>query len=75
VRTASGSYAYAGFIPDEDDVVVERIKAVGAAVIGKTQVPEFSYSGTGQAPLAEPTRNPWPTGVIPKGAGPRQGLF
>jgi aspartyl-tRNA(Asn)/glutamyl-tRNA(Gln) amidotransferase subunit A len=59
VRTASGSYAYAGFIPDEDDVVVERIKAVGAAVIGKTQVPEFSYSGTGQAPLAEPTRNPW----------------
>jgi aspartyl-tRNA(Asn)/glutamyl-tRNA(Gln) amidotransferase subunit A len=28
-------------------------------VIGKTQVPEFGYSGTGQTPLAEPTRNPW----------------
>jgi aspartyl-tRNA(Asn)/glutamyl-tRNA(Gln) amidotransferase subunit A len=40
-------------------VVVERIKAAGAVVLGKTQVPEFGYSGTGQTPLAPPTRNPW----------------
>src|SRR5207249_11142789 len=59
IRTASGSHAYADFVPEEDDVVVERIKAAGAIVIGKTQVPEFGYSGTGQTPLAEPTRNPW----------------
>jgi aspartyl-tRNA(Asn)/glutamyl-tRNA(Gln) amidotransferase subunit A len=59
VRTASGSHAYADFVPDEDDVVVERIKAAGAVVIGKTQVPEFGYSGTGQTPLGEPTANPW----------------
>jgi aspartyl-tRNA(Asn)/glutamyl-tRNA(Gln) amidotransferase subunit A len=59
VRTASGCYAYADFVPDEDDVVVERINAAGAIVIGKTQVPEFGYSGTGQTPLAEPTANPW----------------
>jgi aspartyl-tRNA(Asn)/glutamyl-tRNA(Gln) amidotransferase subunit A len=59
IRTASGSHAYADFVPDEDDVVVERIKAADAVVIGKTQVPEFGYSGTGQTPLAEPTRNPW----------------
>ena len=59
VRTASGSCAYADFVPDEDDVVVERIKAAGAIVIGKTQVPEFGYSGTGQTPLAAPTANPW----------------
>ena len=59
IRTASGSNAYADFVPDEDDVVVERIAAAGAIVIGKTQVPEFGYSGTGQTPLAEPTGNPW----------------
>jgi aspartyl-tRNA(Asn)/glutamyl-tRNA(Gln) amidotransferase subunit A len=59
IRTASGSHAYADFVPDEDDVVVERITAAGAIVIGKTQVPEFGYSGTGQTPLAEPTANPW----------------
>ena len=56
IRTASGSHAYADFVPDEDDVVVERIKAAGAVVIGKTQVPEFGYSGTGQTPLAEVVR-------------------
>ncbi len=59
ITTKSGSYAYADYVPDDDDVVVERIKAAGAIVIGKTQVPEFGYSGTGQTPLAEPTRNPW----------------
>ncbi|MGW4489883.1 amidase [Amycolatopsis sp. NPDC004368] len=59
IRTTSGSYAYADFVPDEDDVVVERINAAGAVVIGKTQVPEFGFSGTGQTPLAAPTRNPW----------------
>src|SRR5207244_6519462 len=59
IRTTSGSHAYSGFVPYEDDVVLERIKAAGAIVIGKTQVPEFGYSGTGQTPLAEPTANPW----------------
>ena len=39
------------FVPDEDDVVVERITAAGAIVIGKTQVPEFGYSGTWVLPI------------------------
>jgi aspartyl-tRNA(Asn)/glutamyl-tRNA(Gln) amidotransferase subunit A len=59
IRTAFGSLAYADFVPEEDDVAVERIKAAGAIVIGKTQVAEFGFSGTGQTPLAEPTGNPW----------------
>jgi aspartyl-tRNA(Asn)/glutamyl-tRNA(Gln) amidotransferase subunit A len=59
IATKSGSHAYADFVPDEDDVVVERVRAAGAIVIGKTQVPEFGYSGTGQTPLAAPTANPW----------------
>ena len=67
IRTASGSNAYADFVPDEDDVVVERITAAGAIVIGKTQVPEFGYSGTGQTPLAEPTGNPWNPARTPAG--------
>ena len=59
IRTAFGSHAYAEFVPEDDDVAVERIKAAGAIVIGKTQVAEFGFSGTGQTPLAEPTGNPW----------------
>src|SRR5262245_6802756 len=30
VRTVSGSVAYADFVPDEDDIVVERLRAAGA---------------------------------------------
>ena len=29
IKTVSGSWAYADFVPDEDDVVVERLKAGG----------------------------------------------
>jgi aspartyl-tRNA(Asn)/glutamyl-tRNA(Gln) amidotransferase subunit A len=52
VRTACGSYGHADFIPDDDDAAVERVKAADAIVIGKTQVPDFGYSGTGQTPLS-----------------------
>ena len=59
IRTVSGSIAYKDFVPEEDDVVVERLKKAGAIVIGKTNVPEFGYSGVGHNPVFETTRNPW----------------
>ena len=59
VRTVSGSFAYKDFVPDEDDVVVERLKDAGAIIIGKTNVPEFGYSAVGHNPVFETTRNPW----------------
>lgn len=62
IRTASGCYAYRDFVPDEDDVVVERLRAAGAVVVGKTTVPELGYGGTGQNPLGPATRNPWDLG-------------
>ncbi len=61
VRTVSGSLAYADFVPDEDDVVVERLRAAGAIGLGKTNVPEFGYSGTTINPVFETSRNPWNT--------------
>jgi aspartyl-tRNA(Asn)/glutamyl-tRNA(Gln) amidotransferase subunit A len=59
VRTTSGSLAYKDFIPEEDDVVVERMRAAGAVMIGKTNTPEFGYSPVGHNPVFETTRNPW----------------
>jgi aspartyl-tRNA(Asn)/glutamyl-tRNA(Gln) amidotransferase subunit A len=59
IRTVSGSFAYENFIPDEDDVVVERLKHAGAIIVGKTNVPEFGYSAVGHTPVFETTRNPW----------------
>lgn len=68
IRTASGSPAYRDFIPDEDDIVVERLKAAGAVIVGKTNVPEFGYSGVGHSPIAETTRNPWNTDMTSGGS-------
>jgi aspartyl-tRNA(Asn)/glutamyl-tRNA(Gln) amidotransferase subunit A len=59
IRTTSGSYLYKDFIPDEDDVVVERLKAAGAVILGKTNVPELGYSGASHNMIFPETRNPW----------------
>lgn len=59
IRTTSGSVAYRDFVPEEDDVAVERLKTAGAIILGKTNTAEFGYSATGHNPLFETTRNPW----------------
>ena len=73
IRTTSGSIAYKDFVPEEDDVVVERLKNAGAVILGKTNVPEFGYSGTGHNPIFETTRNPWNTGLTPGGSSAGSG--
>ena len=59
ILTVMGSPLYRDFVPDEDDIVVERLKDAGAIIIGKTNVPEFGYSGVGHNPVFPATRNPW----------------
>ena len=61
VKTVSGSAAYADFVPGEDDVVVERMRDAGSVMLGKTNVPEFGYSGAGHNSVFETTRNAWNT--------------
>ncbi len=73
IPTVMGSWAYRDFVPDEDDVVVERLKAAGAIVIGKTNVPEFGYSGVGHNPVFETTVNPWNTSLTPGGSSAGSG--
>ena len=41
VRTTYGSPLYARHVPTEDDLVVRRIRAAGAVLVGKTNTPEF----------------------------------
>ncbi len=73
IKTVSGSYAYRDFVPDEDDVVVERLKAAGCVILGKTNVPEFGYSGVGHNPMFETTRNPWNLERTPGGSSAGSG--
>jgi aspartyl-tRNA(Asn)/glutamyl-tRNA(Gln) amidotransferase subunit A len=61
VRTTMGSAIYADFVPTEDAVIVARLKAAGAILLGKTTTPEFAHKGLTDSPLFGVTRNPWST--------------
>jgi len=73
IRTVSGSFAYLDYIPDEDDIVVERLKKADSVILGKTNVPEFGYSGVGHNPVFETTRNPWNLDMTPGGSSAGSG--
>ena len=68
IRTTSGSLPFKDRIPDEDSIVVERVKASGAIILGKTNTPEFGHRGTTENLLGEPCRNPWNTERTPGGS-------
>ena len=52
----------------EDAIVVERFRAHGAVLVGKTTTPEFAWSGRTQSKLAGVTRNPWNLAWTPCGS-------
>jgi Asp-tRNA(Asn)/Glu-tRNA(Gln) amidotransferase A subunit family amidase len=67
-RTTQGSKVFEHWVPDEDAVVVERLAAAGAILVGKTTTPEFAYSGFTESPLWGITRNPWRPSQTPGGS-------
>ena len=63
IRTTWGSLIHEHHVPTEDDLVVRRLKAAGAIVVGKTNTPEFGAGGTTFNAVFGATRNPWNTAV------------
>jgi amidase len=59
VRSTQGSPLMADFVPEEDDAPVARLKAAGAIVIGKTNVPEEGLGSHSFNPVYGATRNPY----------------
>jgi len=57
LRTTFGSPLFSSLIPDQDSIYVDRMKAAGAIVIGKTNVPEFGYGSNSYNPIFGLTRN------------------
>ena len=62
IRTTFGSPIYRDFVPDEDELYVERLKAAGAIIIGKTNTPEFGAGSQTFNAVFGATRNPYATG-------------
>jgi aspartyl-tRNA(Asn)/glutamyl-tRNA(Gln) amidotransferase subunit A len=68
LRTTWGSRLYADFVPARDELPVARVRAAGAVILGKTNVPEFTLQGYTDNPLFGPTRNPWNLALTPGGS-------
>ena len=61
IRTTGGSLAFKERVPDEDSIVVERVRKAGAVILGKTNTPEFGLLGETRNRLGDHCRNPWNT--------------
>jgi amidase len=59
LRTTFGSPIYRNFVPNSDELYVERIKRAGGIVIGKTNTPEFGAGSQTFNALFGATRNPY----------------
>jgi len=61
VRTTYGSPSFRDHVPDVDELLVTRIRAAGAIMVGKTNTPEWGAGSHTFNPVFGATRNPWDT--------------
>ena len=61
VRTTAGSAVYESRIPERDATVVRKLREAGAVFLGKLNLHEFAYGGSGVISHFGPVRNPWDT--------------
>jgi aspartyl-tRNA(Asn)/glutamyl-tRNA(Gln) amidotransferase subunit A len=69
VGAEAGSRVMAGFVPDYDATIVERLREAGAPILGKTVTHEFAYGQN-----IPPTRNPWDLAMYPGGSSAGSGV-
>ena len=55
----NGSRFWKGYVADHDITLVERYKAAGLVVIGRTNTPELGLTMTTEPVALGPCRNPW----------------
>jgi aspartyl-tRNA(Asn)/glutamyl-tRNA(Gln) amidotransferase subunit A len=59
IRTTYGSRLYEDFIPEQDDVAVQRLFSSGGVMLGKTNTPEFGSIALTNNKVFGETKNPW----------------
>jgi amidase len=68
LRTTSSFAPLAQHVPTADAAVVGRLRAAGAVVLGKTNLPELAGDVQCWSPLFGPTHNPWRLNHTPGGS-------
>jgi len=61
IVSTQGSPIFANRVPKVDDILAARLRAAGAILIGKTNVPEFGLGSHTFNPVYGATRNPYDT--------------
>lgn len=60
--TTAASHVRDGHMARTDAVSVQRLRAAGAVIVGRTNMTEFAFSGVGINPHYGTPRNPWDRG-------------
>ena len=68
VRTSCGSRMLDSFIAPYDATVVERFRASGTVMLGKTNMDEFAMGSSNQTSWYGPVHNPWKLDCVPGGS-------
>src|SRR5437763_10422036 len=59
LRTTFGSKLFEDHVPEDDALVVRRLRDAGAIILGKTNTPEFAFGPNTTNAVFGATRNPW----------------